>query len=180
MSHSRRASRVKADSGGAPKGRGRSGPKHGFSLATPPRSYRTRGKRGPGGFWCACDDPPTWKREEAALKALCRSDDDWRLLKSELRSLRERAANGDLFFGKDSEVYRSVTADLVLELRFRQRLQFPGGRRVVRLYFSEPASIPSALVAAKIAGKPATGPGLELQDEHMQDAQLRILKFLGL
>lgn len=109
---------------------------------------------------------------------MCRSDDDYRLLIRELKQLWARAENGELNYGKGSDVYRSVTADMILEMRFRQRLQYPGGRRVVRLYYSEPASVPSALVAAMLAAKPDKASGLDMQDGHMEEAQSRILKFL--
>lgn len=153
---------------------------HLFGLAQPGRSYRTGSKRGEGGFWCACDDPPTWALELETLRVMSRSLDDFLLLKRELRSLRDLAAEGQLYYGPDSDVVRSQSADLVLELRFRRRLEYPdGGTKVVRLYFSEPAHLRSALVAAKLAVKADDEAGLEAQTAHMAEAQLRILKFLG-
>lgn len=153
---------------------------HGYSLAQPGRSYRSGGKRGEGGFWCACDDPATWELELDALRVMSRTRDDFLLLKRELRSLRDLAAEGKLYYGPDSDVVRSQSADLILELRFRRRLEYPdGGTKVVRLYFSEPAHMRLALVAAKLAVKSDDDGGLEAQTQHMAEAQLRILKFLG-
>ena len=117
--------------------------------------------------------------ERDTLRTLCRSADDFRLLKRELKGCFRRAEEGDLGYGKTSDVFRSQSADLVLEMRFRQRLQLPRGSRVIRLYFSEPAHMPQMLLAAHLAGKPSSDHGLELQTEQMGEAQLRILKFLG-
>lgn len=146
----------------------------GVKLASPGRSYDL------GGTWCACDDPPTWEKEREALRVLSRSGDDYRLFLREFDRFRRRAEHGDLEYGHDRDVWRSGRAYLVLELRYGQRLEYPDGTRAVRLYFSEPDAIPDAMVAAKLAAKPATEAGLDLQDEHMDEAQLRILQFLGL
>ena len=66
------------------------------------------------------------------------------------------------------------SADLVLELRFSQRVQYPTGKRAVRLYFSEPAHEDRVLLAVLLAAKPATKDGLDLQDDHIADAQKRL------
>lgn len=90
------------------------------------------------------------------------------------------AATGQLTYGKTADVYRSQKAKLVLELRFGSRVQYPDGTRAVRLYFSELDCNPGQLLAAHMAAKPATKAGLDLQDVHMGEAQLRVESYLGI
>lgn len=111
---------------------------------------------------------------------ISRSKDDARLLRREILSTGRRAMQGQLVYGKHDDVYACSSGDLILEMRFDQRVQYPDGLRAVRLYFSEPDSLPGVLLSAKLAAKPATRAGLDLQDEHIEEAQLRVEKHLGL
>jgi hypothetical protein len=90
------------------------------------------------------------------------------------------AAQGRLNYGRTKDVFVSTIADLVLELRFTQRVQYPKGKRAVRLYFSELDCNEGELLAAHMAAKPATATGLDVQDDQMKEAQLRIERHLGL
>lgn len=111
---------------------------------------------------------------------MSRSKDDARLLRREMKTSMELAQQGRLVYGKDHDVYVCSTADLVLELRFDHRVQYPDGLRAVRLYFSEPDVLPGVLLSARLAAKPATAQGLDLQDDHIAEAQLRVERHLGL
>ena len=71
------------------------------------------------------------------------------------------------------------SADLVLELRFRQRIEYPAGTRAVRLYFSEPDHEPDVMLAVSLAAKPASEEGLDLQNEHIAEAQTRLQDHYG-
>jgi len=90
------------------------------------------------------------------------------------------AETGQLTYGKTADVYRCQEAELVLELRFSKRVQYPNGTRAVRLYFSELDCKPGQLLAAHMAAKPATKAGLKVQNVHMGEAQLRIEAHLGI
>lgn len=111
---------------------------------------------------------------------MSRSRDDAKLLRREMLTSMRLAEQGRLTYGKKADVYVCSSADLVLEMRFDHRVQYPDGVRAVRLYFSEPDNLPDVLLSARLAAKPATAAGLELQDEHIADAQLRVEKRLGL
>lgn len=132
-----------------------------------------------GGTWESCHSANI-DGEERAISTISRSDNDARLLRREMKTRLELAVNGRLNYGKDLDVYCCDVADLVLELRFDTRVQYPDGVRAVRLYFSEPDSEPGLLLAARLAAKPATVQGLSLQDEHMREAQLRVERHFGL
>jgi len=127
-----------------------------------------------GGYWANCHASPDWKQQLAAVRAISSSEDDYRLLKREVSRFVGAAAKGDLTYGKTADVYKMASADLVLELRFNQRVEYPDGSRAVRLYFSEPAHEDDVMLAVLLAAKPATASGLELQNEHISDAQQRL------
>lgn len=146
-----------------------------------PLGARSCGGRGRqrGGRWEPCDST-NLTGERAAIEAMSRSRDDARLLRREMLTSMRLAEQGQLTYGKKADVYACSSAELVLEMRFDHRVQYPDGLRAVRLYFSEPDSMPGVLLSAKLAAKPATVEGLDLQDEHIADAQLRVEKHLGL
>jgi len=140
-----------------------------------------------GGVWEPCAGAPPYSTEMDAITTISRSPGDTRLLRSELKRSMERATAGDLHYGRDREVTRVGRRGLilgrdglVLEFRFRQRVQYPNGKRAVRLYFSEPDTLSDVLLLASVAAKPASKSGLELQDEHIEEAQLRIERHLGI
>lgn len=111
---------------------------------------------------------------------MSRSKDDARLLRREMLTSMRLATQGRLTYGKRADVYECSSVDLVLEMRLDHRVQYPDGTRAVRLYFSEPDTMPGVLLSARLAAKPATEGGLDLQNEHMAEAQLRVEKHLGL
>ena len=134
---------------------------------------------GDGGRWEQCHSVPTWRAQLAAVQSICDTPDDFRLLKAELRRLLRAAKRGDLEYGKAADVYKMQSADLVLELRFRQRIEYPAGTRAVRLYFSEPDHEPDVMLAVSLAAKPASEEGLDLQNEHIAEAQTRLQDHYG-
>lgn len=146
------------------------------ALEQPPgnRSCKT------GGTWEKCHVSPDWSAGLEAVKVMSRSDDDFRLLKREIDRFMKAAQRGDLVYGKDADVYRMATASLILELRFDRRVEYPDGRRAVRLYFSEPDLEPGVLLAVKIGAKPTTVGGLDLQNEHAAEAQDHVLAHYAL
>ncbi len=132
-----------------------------------------------GGSWETCEGAsPTGELE--AITVIARSPDDAKMLRREIKTSMNLASEGNLTYGKDSDVYASSTADLILEMRFDKRVQYPDGVRAVRLYFSEPDCNPDQLLAAHMAAKPATAAGLALQNDQMAEAQLRVERHLGL
>jgi hypothetical protein len=135
--------------------------------------------RNRGGLWEACD-ATNLPAERAVIEVMSRSKDDAKLLRREMLTSMRLAEQGRLTYGKEADVYACSSADLVLEMRFDHRVQYPDGVRAVRLYFSEPDNMPGVLLSAKLGAKPATPQGLDLQDEHMADAQARVEKHLGL
>lgn len=144
-------------------------------LAEPPGA-RSCGR---GGTWQCCRGPGNrntnyWMAEFEALLFQC-SEADRRLLRSELKRKMERATRGDLVFGKSRDVYRIQVCPIVLELRVRSSPGTPSGKRVVRLYFSEPAHEQGMLLAAKLAWKPPLGKAE--QNEHAKEAGERIRAF---
>lgn len=146
-----------------------------------PLGARSCGGRGRsrGGVWEHCDST-NLTGEQAAIDVMSRSKDDARLLRREMLTSMRLAEQGRLTYGKKADVYECSSAGLVLEMRFDHRVQYPDGTRAVRLYFSEPDTMPGVLLSAKLAAKPATLEGLGLQDGHMAEAQLRVEKHLGL
>ena len=142
------------------------------------RSCRGDG-RNRGGLWRHCDST-NLVSERTAIEVVSRSKDDAKLLRREMLASMRLAEQGRLAYGKKADVYACSTVDLVLEMRFDHRVQYPDGVRAVRLYFSEPDNMPGLLLAAKLAAKLAMAEGLDLQDEHIADAQLRVEKHLGL
>ncbi|MEV8029148.1 hypothetical protein [Cellulosimicrobium funkei] len=130
---------------------------------------------GTGGTWAKCHANPDWEAGLAAVKVMARSDDDFRMLSREIDRFLKAAERGDLTYGKSEDVYRMTTAPLILELRFERRVEYPDGRRAVRLYFSEPDVDPGVLLAVKLGAKPATAGGLDLQNDHAAEAQDHVL-----
>lgn len=124
-----------------------------------------------GGRWENCHARPEWHQGLEAVRVVSRQDDDFRLLKKEIGRLMKAATRGDLVYGKTHDVVKLSSADLVLELRFGQRVEYPEGLRAVRLYFSEPDCETDVMLAVKLAAKPATADGLDLQNDHIADAQ---------
>lgn len=127
-----------------------------------------------GGRWENCHSTPDWKQQLEAVRAISANDDDFRLLKGEIGRFLKRATTGDLEYGKNEDVYKMASASLVLELRFSQRVEYPAGKRAVRLYFSEPSHQEELMLAVLLAAKPATEAGLDLQNEHIAEAQQRL------
>lgn len=133
-----------------------------------------------GGRWEPCDGAIPWGREVEAIRTVSRSPQDFALLKREIARYLLAATQGGLTYGPQGEVVQMNRARSVLELRFHQRVQYPDGARVVRLYYSEPTALPGVLLSAKVGAKPATQEGLDLQDEHIEEALVRIRHHLGL
>ena len=140
-------------------------------LATP---VAVRSCRRAGGEWRWCHE--YGRGEQAALEALATNERDLSMLKREIKRLLERASRGQLRFGKKDDVWTCTTGPSVLELRFDQRVQFPNGKRAVRLYFSEPACDEGILLMVRLAAKPASKDGLDVQDDHIREAELRVRK----
>lgn len=144
-----------------------------LELATP---VAVRSCRGGGGTWEFCTDA-NYPGELEAIRVLSRSDQDFRLLKREMKSHMERATQGRLTFGKKANVWQMREPHtLVLELRMDRRVEYPAGKQTIRLYFTEPASVPDVMLIALLAAKPTTEEGLARQDEHVHEANLRIYR----
>lgn len=129
-----------------------------------------------GGQWEQCRESATFAAEQAAIKQVSRSEMDFRLLRREIASRMAAAMEGRLIFGDRADVSKTRRSDYVLELRFDQRLQYPNEVRAVRLYFSEPDVLPQTMLIAKLAAKPASREGLDMQDDHIDEADLRVRK----
>ncbi len=86
-----------------------------------------------------------------------------------------RAAElGNHSCGPDGSVDHMDADALILEIRVRSKPKFPDGKkRVVRLYYSEPAHEPNMLLAAMLAWKPDR-PGRTIQDAHIKEAGQRV------
>lgn len=160
-----------AKEGVAKAGGPSSSPPSPLRLATP------HGQRscGVGGTWSICHSKPAWSAQLAAVQQLTLNQDDFRLLKRELARLWKLAETGDLEYGKDKDVNKMQTGDMVLEMRFRHHVGYPEGKRAVRLYFTEPDHEPDVMLAVSLGAKPATEAGLDLQNDHIAEAQARIV-----
>lgn len=124
---------------------------------------------GEGGRWEYCG-PPTFQSQLETLRLMVRDSREFKVLRQQLHRLMARAEIGKLTYGKSDDVVEIRREPSVLELRLTTTVQFPNEKRKVRLYFSEPDLLDGVLLASKIAGKPATEAGLDLQDEHTEYA----------
>ncbi|OAV61797.1 hypothetical protein A6F49_07840 [Enteractinococcus helveticum] len=102
------------------------------------------------------------------------------LVQRSLQRMLIAAERGVLVYGKSDDVYEMRIQPAILELRLQRTVQYPDGAYKIRLYFSEPVSQPSILVAARLRAKPANEAGLRRQNDHVKDSYLRIKEFLGL
>jgi len=90
------------------------------------------------------------------------------------------AERGLLTYGKNRDVYAMSIQPAILELRLDRTVQYPNGQHNIRLYFSEPLSRPSSMIAARLRAKPANEAGLKVQNVHIQESYSHIKTFLRL
>lgn len=133
-----------------------------------------------GGVWDQCRDYVGVASEREAVRRISRSECDFRLLLRELKGAMERATLGRLTYGDRDDVSKTRRSDFILELRMSQRVQYPDGVRAVRLYFCEPDVVPGQMLIAKLGAKPATEAGLSVQDEQIDEADLRVRSHFGI
>lgn len=104
---------------------------------------------------------------------------EYTLLTAEIVRMMEDAQAGDLDFVTNTggrrvgDVDQMAVAPTVLELRLQTTTGTRDGERIVRLYFTEPAELPDALVALKLASKYPGELGLEEQSAHAREAAVR-------
>lgn len=100
-------------------------------------------------------------------------------LKAELAAKMRRAQRGDLWFGEDREVDQMRSRARVLEIRVGA---YNVGGQVIhaRAYFTEPEHEPRVLLFLRLAVKEPGPMGLDEQDEHVREADLRIDRHYGL
>lgn len=147
----------------------------GFPVETPP-DLRSCKK---GGFWEDCPYPN--KRSDLeTIKVMVGNKHQYLLLQRTLQRMLRAAEHGSLTYGKDREVYAMRKQPAILELRLNRTVQYPNGQHKIRLYFSEPLSKPSSMIAARLRAKPANETGLKVQNDHIRESYLHIKKFLGL
>lgn len=100
------------------------------------------------------------------------TSEDHVMLKEEVRSTMEAATQGRLLFGEQEDVREIWREPDMCELRLgftsfddseRQSYKY-------RLYFAEPTSVQMLLLALLFGRKPATEQGLDVQDEHIDEA----------
>lgn len=90
-----------------------------------------------------------------------------------LMVLMDKARAGTVRIGETAESDARVIRDLILELRPRldgNRLLFNRRPRKLRLYFGEPATQPTCLLALHLDTKEADGTGKEEQNASIEEA----------
>lgn len=147
----------------------------GFPVETPP-NLRSCKK---GGRWELCPYPNK-DSDLHTIETMIDNKHQFLLLQRTLQRMLRAAESGTLIYGKNEDVYAMRVQPAILELRLSRRVQYPDGAYNIRLYFSEPLSLPEAMVAARLRAKPASQAGLMMQNEHVRESYLRIKQYLGL
>lgn len=148
-------------------------------LAQPPGTRSC----GTGGEWQCCRAPGKhntnyWLAEYEALRRQC-SRADSVLIMTELRDRMREAELGRHTCGPHGSIDHMDADELILEIRVRSKPKFPDGdKRVLRLYFSEPAHEPGMLLAAMLAWKPDK-PGRAIQDKQIVEAGQRVRDYFA-
>lgn len=127
-----------------------------------------------GGTWeWPRDTSGGCKEKASAMRVLDRIDGQEKLLVRAMydRLLRD-AERGRLRFGARKDVSTLVTKPWLLELRVQVNPGHKdvGRRHLLRLYFAEPQSLPSILLALRLTPKPRAGDPDGTQDRHIREA----------
>lgn len=102
------------------------------------------------------------------------TDVDWNLIVEELSQLLRQAENGGLNFDADRKrgvVCQTVRCPDILEARLSRTLGVEEGRRLLRLYFTEPEAKDGLLLSLHLRDKSDGKSGLAEQDQHIDEAQ---------